>query len=195
MEARQPQQAHGGCSISSATTTGRCCWVSSTQRTCWSRTSAPASWSSSASAPRCCSARTLRLVLTRRDSASPGRTRRAGFAPIAEGMSGFAALQRRAGRPAAAASDGAHRRGHRDGGGIRHDGRRAQRRRPGRRRQPARVAVPDDGAVADVVRVDGRAATAPRGGPAVYGAARHLSLRRRRSGWRCRPAATRSPSG
>ena len=45
--------------------------------------------------------------------------------------------QRRAGRAAAAAADRPDRRGDRAGGGVRHDGRPAQRSGPGRRRQPA----------------------------------------------------------
>ena len=53
--------------------------------------------------------------------------------------------QRRARRGPAAATDRAHRRGHRARRRVRHDGRRALRRRPGRRRQPARVALPAHG--------------------------------------------------
>ena len=86
---------------------------------------------------------------------------RPGFATIAEAMSGLAVAQRRARRPAAAPADRAHRRGHRPGGGVRHDGRAAFRRRAGGRRQPAGDDVPADGSARLALR--GAAANSSRG--------------------------------
>ena len=83
--------------------------------TCWSRTSDRARSSGSGSARTCCSPATRRWS----SPGSPASVRtgpyadRPGFATIAEAMSGFAAINGRARRPAAAAADRAHRRGHR----------------------------------------------------------------------------------
>ena len=97
-----------------------------------------------------CIARNPGLVITRVTGFGQDGpyARRPGFATLAEAMSGFAAIN---GEPDGAPLlppialtdevDGAGRR-------VRHDGRRALRRRPGRRRQPARVAVPADGPAA-----------------------------------------------
>ena len=125
----------------------RACAGWSTAPTCSSRTSGPARSSGSASRPTTCSPRNPRLVITRvtgfgQDGPYAGRP---GFATLAEAMSGFAAIN---GEP--------------DGGPLLPPialtdevtalvaafatmVARALGRRPGRRRQPARVAVPAHG--------------------------------------------------
>ena len=87
--------------------------------------------------------------------------------------------QRRAGRPAAAAADGADRRGDGARRGVRHDGRPAQRPGPGRRRQPAGDDAAPDGPAAVGVRAAGPVAAAARRRAAVHRAAGHVPLRRR----------------
>ena len=90
--------------------------------------------------------------------------------------------QRRARRGPVAATDRAHRRGHRARRRVRHDGRRALRRRPGRRRQPARVALPAHGS-ADRRAPPPRLRATPHGvGHPLLGASRHLPVRRRQVG-------------
>ena len=107
---------------------------------------------------------------------------RPGFATIAEAMSGLGVAQRRARRPAAAPADRAHRRGHRPGGGVRHDGRAALGRRAGDRRQPAGDDVPADGSARVALRGARRTAASARGRTALHGAARHVSVQRRSLG-------------
>ena len=157
---------------------------SSTTPTCSSRTSGPARSSASASRPRTLLDRNPRLVITRVTGFGQDGpyANRPGFATVAEGMSGFAALNGAPGRPAAAAADRPHRRGHRARRRVRDDGRAPLGRRSGRRRQPARVDAADDGSADQPQRADRRAAAAPRRRPPLHRAARHLPVPRREVG-------------
>ena len=87
-------------------------------------------------------------------------------------------------RPAAAAADRAHRRGHRHRRRVRDDGRAAQRAGPGGRRVAAGEPVPDHGAAHRAVPTDRAGAGTPRRRPAVHGAAGHLRVQRRPLGGR-----------
>ena len=152
--------------------------------TCSSRTSGRARSNGSASGPTCCSASNPALVITRVTGFGQDRpVRRApGLRHDRRGDVGARRDQRRARRPTAAAADRPHRRGHRTGRRVRHDGGAAQRGRPGGRRQPAGEHVPADGPAGVALRAHRRAAGAARRRAAVHGAAGHVPVRRRELG-------------
>ena len=122
-----------------------------------------------------------------------------GFATIAEALSGFSGILGEPGGPPLlppiAVTDevtGARRR-------LRHHGRpspcREERRGTGDRRQPPRIDVPDHGTAGFGLRPYGLPAAAPRLGHSLYGAARHLPVRRRRLGGDLEFGRQRRPQG
>ena len=121
------------------------------------------------------------LPLARRDQSERVRSGRAvrGQGGVRDDRGGDERLRRdqRSARWATAPpADRADRRGDRSGGGVRHDGRAAFRRRPGGRRQPAREHVPDHGTTRVAVPGDGSAAASARRRAAVHGAEGDVSM-------------------